>query len=217
MKTRTGARSRPVVSTALFLAAVLGQVWFWRKLLFGGSLSEQPPVLYAELAFLAVILLLAILTATPRGLGGKKRCGAALAGFTVYAVFNVVNIGKFAAFNMTASDSAYGSLGPALVALKLFLVLAGVIAAMPAAPAPEGREYADRLMTAAQRQSAQWVKEGAKGAQKDLKKTIDNLRGQLSPEELDALLKDLQKDPLSVGQAEEAPASAETVPAPPQA
>ena len=44
------------------------------------------------------------------------------------AVFNLVNIRQFAAFNLSASDSAYESLGPALVALKLFLVLAGVIA-----------------------------------------------------------------------------------------
>ena len=93
---------------------------------------------------------------------------------------------------MTSSDSSYESLGPALVALKLFIVLAGVIAAMPVAPAPDGREYADRLMTAAQRQSAEWAKAGAKGAQKDLQKTIDSLRGQLSAEELAALLKDLQ-------------------------
>ena len=64
--------------------------------------------------------------------------------------------------------------------------------AMPVAPAPVGREYADRLMTAAQRQSAEWAKAGAKGAQKDLQKTIDSLRGQLSAEELAALLKDLQ-------------------------
>ena len=63
---------------------------------------------------------------------------------------------------------------------------------MPVAPAPDGREYADRLMTAAQRQSAEWAKAGAKGAQKDLQKTIDSLRGQLSTEELAALLKDLQ-------------------------
>ena len=61
MKNVSGTRSRPVVSTALFLAAVLGQVWFWRKLLFGGSLAGQPPVLYVELAFLAVILALVIL------------------------------------------------------------------------------------------------------------------------------------------------------------
>ena len=135
MKNVSGTRSRPVVSTALFLAAVLGQVWFWRKLLFGGSLAGQPPVLYVELAFLAVILALALLTARPRGLGGKKRCAAALAGFALYAVFNVVNIRQFAAFNMTSSDSSYESLGPALVALKLFIVLAGVIAAMPVAPA----------------------------------------------------------------------------------
>ena len=192
MKNVSGTRSRPDVSTALFLAAVLGQVWFWRKLLFGGSLAGQPPVLYVELAFLAVILALALLTARPRGLGGKKRCAAALAGFALYAVFNVVNIRQFAAFNMTSSDSSYESLGPALVALKLFIVLAGVIAAMPVAPAPDGREYADRLMTAAQRQSAEWAKAGAKGAQKDLQKTIDSLRGQLSTEELAALLKDLQ-------------------------
>ena len=189
MKNVSGTRSRPVVSTALFLAAVLGQAWFWRKLLFGGSLAGQPPALYAELAFLAVILALALLTARPRGLGGKKRCAAALAGFAVYAVFNLVNIRQFAAFNLSASDSAYESLGPALVALKLFLVLAG---AMPVAPAPDGREYADRLMTAAQRQSAEWAKAGAKGAQKDLQKTIDSLRGQLSAEELAELLKDLQ-------------------------
>lgn len=45
-------------------------------------------------------------------------------------------------------------------------------------------------MTAAQRQSAEWAKAGAKGAQKDLQKTIDSLRGQLSAEELAALLKD---------------------------
>ena len=70
--------------------------------------------------------------------------------------------------------------------------MAGVIAAMPVAPAPDGREYADRLMTAAQRQSAEWAKAGAKGAQKDLQKTIDSLRGQLSAEELAELLKDLQ-------------------------
>ena len=94
---------------------------------------------------------------------------------------------------MTSSDSSYESLGPALVALKLFIVLAGVIAAMRDAPAPDGREYADRLMTAAQRQSAEWAEGGREGrAEEDLQKTIDSLRGQLSAEELAALLKDLQ-------------------------
>ena len=92
MKNVSGTRSRPVVSTALFLAAVLGQVWFWRKLLFGGSLAGQPPVLYVELAFLAVILALALLTARPRGLGGKKRCAAALAGFALYRWLMTVDI-----------------------------------------------------------------------------------------------------------------------------
>lgn len=192
MKPVSGNRSRPVVSTILLLAVVIGQVWLWRKLLFSGRFSEQPPALYIELAFLFIILVFALLTARPYGLGGKKRCAAAFAGFVVYAAFNLVCIRHFAAFNMTASNSPYESLGPALVVLKLFLVLAGIIAAIPAAPAPDGREYADRLLTAAQRQSAQWAKEGAKGAQKDLKKTIDSLRGQLSAEELADLLKDLQ-------------------------
>ncbi|MFR9189950.1 MAG: hypothetical protein ACLVL7_06695 [Anaerotruncus massiliensis (ex Togo et al. 2019)] len=44
----------PVVSAALFLAAVLGQVWFWRNCSSAGP-RRTAAVLYVELAFLAVI------------------------------------------------------------------------------------------------------------------------------------------------------------------
>ena len=74
------------------------------------------------------------------------------------------------------------------------MVLCGLTALIPVAPAPTGREYAQGLARAYEKQNIEQAKNAATEAQKDLERRVETLRKNLSPEELEALMAKLQTE-----------------------
>ena len=112
--------------------------------------------------------------------------------FGLYVLYSVLLYSQF--------QAAYGgffsqeSVAGAMVAVKLVLVLIGITAGIPTIPKIDSREYSRRLREKALQQEANWAKESVKGARRDLQATVDKLRNSLTPEEMQALVEELQSD-----------------------
>ena len=175
-----------------FLLIIIGQGILLRNTLAAGP-AAWPLMVWPELVFCAVMAAAAAWCWThPRGWSTNPGCVAAFALFGVYAVFNIVFYGSFARLYMEGIGGEYESWGKAIEALKLVLAIMAVTAGIPAAAAPTGREYADKLREAVYRQNAEWAKGSAAGAKKDMESTLEKLKETLSPEEMEALLAQLQ-------------------------
>ena len=114
----------------------------------------------------------------------------------MWCVLTVIFFADYKALYLSTLHTEYPSYGAAITCLKLVLVLCGLTALIPVAPAPTGRAYADGLARAYQKQNIEQAKTAAAEAQKDLE-----LRSCMSPEELEALTRKLKQ--------ESAPAAAE--------
>lgn len=203
-------RSRPIVSTAAFLLAVGGELYFLRGRL--ASLPAEAPIpLLAELFLCGGILIGALFSATPRGWRGKAGCGAAYLFLAGYLAFNVIQFSFFSGLYLEGITTEYPSYGPALAAFKLVLVTVGVVAATPVAPGPDRREYADRLWQAARRQQKSWTEgetaQRADSGEDPADRAVQRLRRELTPDELERLKRTLlaQSTP-ETPKAEESPA-----------
>lgn len=173
---------------------IAGQGWLLRRVLAGG-VSAWPAAIWGELAF-CVVMLAALLWCwfKPRGWTNNLGCGIAFGVFAAYLVFTIVCYDSFAQMYLTGIDDGLPSLGKALVAIKLVLAILAVVAGIPARPAPEGREYAEKLRQAAYRQEAEWAKGNIKGAKADFDTAMEKLKKSLSQEEIDALLAQLRAE-----------------------
>ena len=206
-KPADGSGARCGVAILCFLAIILGQGYLLRNFLFGGSFGALPTAFYIEMLFWPVLIAGIVVCWThPMGWGGKKGCAIALALFAVYLVFSVLSYSTFAEAYLAGFNPEFNSAGGAMVGLKLVVALIGVTAGIPAGPQMDPREYSRRLREKAERQEAEWAKATVKGARKDLKATVDRLRGTLSEEELAELLAELQK-PVDADEPAKAPSS----------
>ena len=199
------AKCGTVVACLFLLTA--GQLFLLRGVLAAGP-GSWPCALVGELIF-CVPMLAALVWCWghPRGWTTNRGCAAAFAFFGAYLAFQIVFRQTFAQLYLSAVDTQFPSVGLALVAVKVVLLLMAVIAGIPAAPAPTGREYADKLRHAVHKQEAQWAKGSAAGAKQDLDAAMAKLRENLSPEELDALLTQLRDAPDQPPEDGEAPAA----------
>lgn len=187
------AKCGTVVACLFILIA--GQVFLLWGTLSAGP-AAWPAAVVGELVFF-VPMLAAIVWCWghPKGWTSNPGCAAAFIFFGLYLVFQIVFRQTFAQLYLAAIDTQFPSVGLALVAVKVVLVLMAAIAGVPAAPAPTGREYADKLRQAVHKQEAQWAKGSAAGAKQDLDAAMAKLRESLTPEELDALLSQLKDAP----------------------
>lgn len=202
-----GSGARCGVTILCFLIVILGQGYLLRNLLFGGAFTSLPTALYIELLFWPVLIAGIVICWThPMGWSSKKGVAIALALFMIYLVFSVLSYATFAEAYLTGFDPQFDSAGGAMVGFKLVITLIGVTAGIPAGPQIDPREYSRRLREKAELQEAEWAKATVKGARKDLKATVDRLRGTLSEEELAELLAELQK-PVTDDDPDEVPGS----------
>lgn len=192
-KASTPAAKCGTVVVCLFIV-LAGQVWLlWDTLAAG--FHAWPAAVRGELVF-CVIMLAAILWCwfRPKGWTSNLGCGIAFGLFGIYLIYTIIFYNSFAELYLSAINTEFSSVGKALVALKLVLVILAVIAGIPTAPAPTGREYADKLRQAYYRQEAELAKGNAKGAKQDFDNAMKKLRENLSQEEIDALLAQLRTD-----------------------
>lgn len=186
------AKCSTVVVCLLFI--IIGQGVLLRDV-FAAGLTAWPPAVKLELVFCAVMAAAMVWCWThPRGRTSNLGCAAAFGFFGLYAVFNIVFYDTFVQLFLAGIENGAESWGKAMVALKLVLAIMAVVAGIPAATAPTGREYAEKLKEAAYRQQAQWAKGSAAGAKKDLDSAMEKLRETLTPEEMDALLAQLRSE-----------------------
>lgn len=199
------AKCGTVVACLFILTA--GQLFLLRGTLAAGPWA-WPGALVGELIF-CVPMLAALVWCWghPKGWTSNLGCAAAFVFFGAYLIFQIVFRQTFAQLYLSAVDTQFPSVGLALVAVKAVLLLMAVIAGIPAAPAPTGREYADKLRQAVHKQEAQWAKGSAAGAKQDLDAAMAKLRENLSPEELNALLSQLRDAPDQTPPGEDATAA----------
>ena len=151
--------------------------------------------------YLTLLVIGGILFCNRRGLDSNKKLILGFGFFLVWCVLTVIFFADYKALYLSTLHTEYPSYGAAITCLKLVLVLCGLTALIPVAPAPTGRAYADGLARAYQKQNIEQAKTAAAEAQKDLERRVEQLRSSMSPEELEALTRKLKQ--------ESAPAAAE--------
>ena len=114
--------------------------------------------------------------------------------FLVWCAATVLWFADYKALYLSTLNTEYPSYGAAITCLKLVMVLCGLTALIPVAPAPTGREYAHGLARAYEKQNIEQAKNAAEEAQKDLERRVEQLRSSLSAEELEALMAKLQTE-----------------------
>lgn len=205
MEKSTAPRARFIAAILLFAAVVIGDLILSRGYLSRGYLAQGPatwPVfLLLELVMLALLVIGGILFCNRRGLDTNKKLILGFGFFLVWCVLTVIFFADYKALYLSTLHTEYPSYGAAITCLKLVLVLCGLTALIPVAPAPTGRAYADGLARAYQKQNIEQAKTAAAEAQKDLERRVEQLRNSMSPEELEALMQKLKQ--------ESAPAAAE--------
>lgn len=195
MKENAAPQAKCGTAVACLFILTAGQLFLLRGVLAAGP-GSWPGALVGELIFCVPMLAgLVWCWGHPKGWTSNMGCAAAFVFFGAYLIFQIVFRRTFAQLYLSAVDTQFPSVGLALVAVKVVLLLMAVIAGIPAAPAPAGREYADKLRQAVHKQEAQWAKGSAAGAKQDLDAAMAKLRESLSPEELDALLSQLRDAP----------------------
>ena len=202
--------ARGGVAILCFLLILAGQGYLLRRLIAGdaGSILRLP--FLVECCFAVILLGACVLCAVkPTGWTSKTGCIAAFAVYTLYVVHSLVFYNDFSAAYLTGIQAQYDSAGGALVALKLVVALIGVTAGIPASPPIDKFEYSRRLREKAQLQQAQWARNSAEGAKKDLDSAIAKLKDSLSEEELAELLSRLQKEAAEKVSAAKEPAGSD--------
>ena len=192
MEKSTAPRARFIAAILLFAAVVIGDLILSRGYLAQGP-ATWPVFLLLELG--------GILFCNRRGLDSNKKLILGFGFFLVWCVLTVIFFADYKALYLSTLHTEYPSYGAAITCLKLVLVLCGLTALIPVAPAPTGRAYADGLARAYQKQNIEQAKTAAAEAQKDLERRVEQLRSSMSPEELEALTRKLKQ--------ESAPAAAE--------
>lgn len=211
MEKTTAPEARCGTVVVCLFAIIAGQLWLLREMLFAGP-SAWPGLLMGEIAFCAVMLALLVWCwGHPRGWTSNRGCTAAFVFFGLYAVYQLAFFRSFAALYLAGIDTEFPSVSRALVAVKIVLALMAAVAGVPAAPAPTGREYAEKLRQAVYKQEAGWAKGNAAGAKKDLDSALTKLEASLTPEEMEALMAELRGQGADAARAAEKPAGHDPV------
>ena len=189
MEKNTAPRARFVAAIILFVAVIAGDLVLSRDYLTQG-LYAIPTFLIAELVMLIGIFLFC----NRRGLDTNKKLILGFGFFLIWCALTVLWFADYKALYLSTLNTEYPSYGAAITCLKLVMVLCGLTALIPVAPAPTGREYAQGLARAYEKQNIEQAKNAAEETQKDLERRVEQLRSSLSPEELEALMAKLQTE-----------------------
>lgn len=195
MEKNTAPRARFAAAILLFAAVIIGDLLLSREYLAQGP-ATWPVFLLIELVMLALLVLGGVLICNRRGLDSNKKLLLGFGFFLVWCVLTVVFFADYKALYLSTLHTEYPSYGAAITCLKLVMVLCGLTALIPVAPAPTGREYARGLARAYEKQSIEQAKTAAAEAQKDLDRRVEQLRSTMSPEELAALMDKLKAEAL---------------------
>lgn len=193
MEKNTAPRARFVAAILLFVAVIAGDLVLSRDYLTQG-LHAIPAFLIFELVMLFLLVVGIFLFCNRRGLDSNKKLLLGFGFFLVWCVVTVICFADYKALYLSTLNTEYPSYGAAITCLKLVMVLCGLTALIPVAPAPTGREYAHGLARAYEKQNIEQAKNAAEEAQKDLERRVEQLRSSLSAEELEALMAKLQTE-----------------------
>lgn len=193
MEKNTAPRARFVAAILLFVAVIAGDLVLSRDYLTQG-LYAIPAILIFELVMLFLLVVGIFLFCNRRGLDSNKKLLLGFGFFLVWCVVTVICFADYKALYLSTLNTEYPSYGAAITCLKLVMVLCGLTALIPVAPAPTGREYAHGLARAYEKQNIEQAKNAAEEAQKDLERRVEQLRSSLSAEELEALMAKLQTE-----------------------
>lgn len=193
MEKNTAPRARFVAAILLFVAVIAGDLVLSRDYLAQG-LYAIPAFLIFELVMLFLLVVGIFLFCNRRGLDSNKKLLLGFGFFLVWCVVTVICFADYKALYLSTLNTEYPSYGAAITCLKLVMVLCGLTALIPVAPAPTGREYAHGLARAYEKQNIEQAKNAAEEAQKDLERRVEQLRSSLSAEELEALMAKLQTE-----------------------
>ena len=193
MEKNTAPRARFVAAILLFVAVIAGDLVLSRDYLTQG-LYAIPAFLIFELVMLFLLVVGIFLFCNRRGLDSNKKLLLGFGFFLVWCAATVPWFADYKALYLSTLNTEYPSYGAAITCLKLVMVLCGLTALIPVAPAPTGREYAHGLARAYEKQNIEQAKNAAEEAQKDLERRVEQLRSSLSAEELEALMAKLQTE-----------------------
>lgn len=210
MEKNTAPRARFVAAILLFVAVIAGDLVLSRDYLTQG-LYAIPAFLIFELVMLFLLVVGIFLFCNRRGLDSNKKLLLGFGFFLVWCVVTVICFADYKALYLSTLNTEYPSYGAAITCLKLVMVLCGLTALIPVAPAPTGREYAHGLARAYEKQNIEQAKNAAEEAQKDLERRVEQLRSSLSAEELEALMAKLQTEKPADAPAEASAEQPETM------
>ena len=189
-----GLRARGGAAVIMFFAIIAVQGYLLRNVLFKNALGTIPAPIWAELAFCAVMLAgIVICCVRPQGWGTGIGRYAALGIFVVYAAFNILFYNEFVQSYLTGFNPQFDSAAGGLVGGKLVAALIGVVAGIPVMPKIDDREYARRMREKVMKQNAERARASVKGAHDELNANLERLKGSLTKEEMEELIRELQK------------------------
>ena len=172
MEKNTAPRARFVAAILLFVAVIAGDLVLSRDYLTQG-LYAIPAFLIFELVMLFLLVVGIFLFCNRRGLDSNKKLLLGFGFFLVWCVVTVICFADYKALYLSTLNTEYPSYGAAITCLKLVMVLCGLTALIPVAPAPTGREYAHGLARAYEKQNIEQAKNAAEEAQKDLERRVE--------------------------------------------
>jgi len=192
-RNETAPRARGGVTIICFLTIIIGQAYllrniFWPDFSAFTALPWGVELLFM-LLFVAAIIYLFI---RPMGWYTKIRLAVVFSLLIAYIGVNILFYSEFQHAYLTGFSPEYASGAGGLVGLKLVLAVIGGTAGIPVVQSIDGREYARRLREKVEKNNAQLAKEAAAGAQKDFTATVKKLKETLSPEEMEAFLRELK-------------------------
>ena len=175
-----------------FAAVIIGDIFLLRHVLSYVLIHEkQLPFILEAVSWVVLLIGIIWIWTHKKGWGTVKSKIIVFGLFGLYLLYSVLFYTDFQTAYMTVfSEEAVAG---AMVGVRLVLVLVGLTAGIPVGPKIDSREYAHRLREKALQQEANWAKESVKGARRDLQATVEKLKNTLSPEELQALMEELQQ------------------------
>ena len=139
MEKNTAPRARFVAAILLFVAVIAGDLVLSRDYLTQG-LYAIPAFLIFELVMLFLLVVGIFLFCNRRGLDSNKKLLLGFGFFLVWCVVTIICFADYKALYLSTLNTEYPSYGAAITCLKLVMVLCGLTALIPVAPAPTGRE-----------------------------------------------------------------------------
>ena len=185
--------AKPIVVLLFISVTVFAEFYILKDIIFAVEIDNCPNFIFFEMGFCLIFIAGMLFSFNKKGL--RNRINSIIAGivFAFYLMVNIIYYNDFVAVLADGFSSQGEIYGPAFQVAKLFAIFMGVVAAIPSKKQMTQEEYADQFVEMMDKQKMLWAANNAKGAKKDLEKSMMELRAQLGEEAFEKMMSDFDK------------------------